>query len=79
MLHFLPSKTEDSSDEVVDWPIIPEIDAVLKRAQTLAPQLGYATLSKTNKARQRRMGGGEEARLRYRRAAGGSTRCARND
>lgn len=39
VLHFVPSKTEDSSGEVVDWPPPPEIDAVLKRAQALMPQL----------------------------------------
>jgi hypothetical protein len=40
VIHFVPSKTEDSSGELVDWPITPEIDAVLKRAKALAPQLG---------------------------------------
>lgn len=40
LIHFVPSKTEDSSGKVVDWPITPEIDAVPKRAQALAPQLG---------------------------------------
>lgn len=34
VIHFLPSKTEDSTGEAVDWPITPEIDAVLERART---------------------------------------------
>ncbi|WAL80999.1 tyrosine-type recombinase/integrase [Pandoraea sp. XJJ-1] len=37
VIHFLPSKTEDSSGLAVDWPITPEIDAVLKRARKLEP------------------------------------------
>jgi integrase len=35
VLHFLPSKTEQSSAATVDWPITPEIEAVLKRARSL--------------------------------------------
>lgn len=35
VIHFLPSKTEDSSGATVDWPITPEIERVLKRARTL--------------------------------------------
>lgn len=35
VIHFVPTKTEDSTAEAVDWPITPEIKAVLKRAQTL--------------------------------------------
>ncbi|WP_233451366.1 tyrosine-type recombinase/integrase [Paraburkholderia caribensis] len=40
VIHFVPSKTEDSSGEMVAWPITPEIADVLKRAKALAPQLG---------------------------------------
>lgn len=35
VIHFVPTKTEDSTAEAVDWPITPEIKAVLTRAQTL--------------------------------------------
>ena len=35
VIHFVPSKTEDSTGEPVDWPITPEIAAVLKRAKEL--------------------------------------------
>jgi integrase len=40
VIHFVPSKTEDSSGEMVDWPITPEIDAVLQRAKLLEPAFG---------------------------------------
>lgn len=40
VIHFVPSKTEDSSGEIVDWPITPEIQAVLWRARALAPTFG---------------------------------------
>jgi integrase len=35
VIHFIPSKTEDSTGEAVDWPITPEVAAVLKRAKGL--------------------------------------------
>lgn len=35
VIHFVPSKTEDSSGVAVDWPITPEIAAVLDRARSL--------------------------------------------
>ena len=35
VIHFLPSKTEDSSGVAVDWPITPEIAAVLDRVREL--------------------------------------------
>lgn len=35
VIHFVPTKTEDSTAEAVDWPITPEIKAVLKRAQSI--------------------------------------------
>lgn len=35
VIHFLPSKTEDSSGAAVDWPITPEIAAVLDRVREL--------------------------------------------
>jgi integrase len=34
VIHFLPSKTRDSSGLAVDWPITPEIDAVLELARS---------------------------------------------
>lgn len=40
VIHFLPTKTEDSSGEMVDWPITPEIAAVLERARKLDPAFG---------------------------------------
>ncbi|HGL5074131.1 TPA: tyrosine-type recombinase/integrase [Burkholderia multivorans] len=40
VIHFVPSKTEDSSGETVDWPITPEIQAVLARAKALEPTFG---------------------------------------
>lgn len=33
VIHFVPTKTEDSTGEAVDWPITPQIEKVLKRAQ----------------------------------------------
>lgn len=35
VIHFRPSKTRDSSGIAVDWPITPEIDAVLKRVRSI--------------------------------------------
>ncbi len=35
IIHFVPTKTEETSAATVDWPITPEIDAVLKRARSL--------------------------------------------
>lgn len=35
VIHFTPSKTEDSSGATVDWPVTPEIDRLLKRARAL--------------------------------------------
>jgi len=35
LIHFRPSKTRDSSGVAVDWPITPEIDAVLEIARGL--------------------------------------------
>jgi integrase len=40
VIHFVPTKTADSSGEAVDWPITPDIDAVLNRARLLAPTFG---------------------------------------
>lgn len=40
VIHFLPTKTEDSSGEAVDWPLTSEIEAVLSRAKALAPVFG---------------------------------------
>lgn len=35
VIHFMPSKTRDSSGLAVDWPITPDIDAVLERARSI--------------------------------------------
>lgn len=35
VIHFVPTKTEDSTGEAVDWPITPEIAEVLRRAKAL--------------------------------------------
>lgn len=40
VIHFVPTKTEDSSGEAVDWPITADIDAVLARAKLLEPAFG---------------------------------------
>jgi integrase len=40
VIHFVPTKTEESSGEAVDWPITPEIDAVLARPKRLDPAFG---------------------------------------
>jgi integrase len=40
VIHFVPTKTEDSSGEAVDWPITADIDAVLTRAKLLEPAFG---------------------------------------
>jgi integrase len=34
VIHFMPSKTRDSSGLAIDWPITPEIDTVLERARS---------------------------------------------
>jgi integrase len=34
VIHFVPSKTRESSGIAIDWPITPEIEAVLERART---------------------------------------------
>jgi hypothetical protein len=46
MIHFVPSKTEDSSGEAVDWPITAEIRAVLDRAKLLEPLSEYVIRDK---------------------------------
>lgn len=35
VIHFVPSKTEDSSGVAVDWPITPEVGAVLDRVREI--------------------------------------------
>lgn len=40
VIHFVPTKTEESSGEAVDWPITPDIEAVLSRARLLEPAFG---------------------------------------
>lgn len=41
LIHFVPTKTEDSSGEAVDCAITPEIRAVLERAKKLEPLSEY--------------------------------------
>jgi integrase len=40
VIHFRPSKTRDSSGLSVDWPITPEIDAVLEKARSIGKVKG---------------------------------------
>jgi integrase len=40
VIHFRPSKTRDSSGIAVDWPITPEIDAVLTMAKSIGKVKG---------------------------------------
>lgn len=47
VIHFEPSKTEDSSGVAVDWPITTEIAAVLKRAKKLQPICDYVIRDKS--------------------------------
>lgn len=45
LIRFLPTKTEDSSGAAVDWPITPEIEAVLKRAEELRRRVKVQSIS----------------------------------
>ncbi len=45
VIHFVPSKTEDSSGEAVDWPITPEIEDVLRRAKELRRNIKVQALA----------------------------------
>ncbi|KVO11767.1 tyrosine-type recombinase/integrase [Burkholderia ubonensis] len=49
VIHFVPTKTEDSSGEAVDWPITPDIDAVLARAKLLDPAFGQTYVIRDKK------------------------------
>ncbi|MGE5623102.1 MAG: tyrosine-type recombinase/integrase [Bacillota bacterium] len=49
LIHFEPSKTEDSSGVAVDWPITREIGAVLKRAKKLEPICDYVIRDRNGK------------------------------
>lgn len=40
VIHFVPTKTEDSTGGAVDWPITPEIDSVLRRAKSIGKVKG---------------------------------------
>ena len=51
IIHFLPSKTQDSSGEAVDVPVTPEIDAVLERARKLQPLSDYVIRDKHGNAK----------------------------
>ncbi|CAG2144246.1 hypothetical protein LMG31506_02964 [Cupriavidus yeoncheonensis] len=45
VIHFVPSKTADSSGEAVDWPITPEIEEVLRRAKELRRSIKVQALA----------------------------------
>jgi len=45
VIHFVPSKTADSSGEAVDWPISPEIEDVLRRAKELRRDIKVQALA----------------------------------
>lgn len=49
VIHFEPSKTEDSSGVAVDWPVTQEILAVLQRAKKLQPICDYVIRDKKGK------------------------------
>lgn len=50
LIRFVPTKTEDSSGEAVDWPLTPEIEEVLKRAKKIEPIGGdYVVRDKNGK------------------------------
>lgn len=49
VIHFEPSKTEDSSGVAVDWPITQEILSVLTRAKKLQPICDYVIRDKKGK------------------------------
>ncbi|SNT33349.1 Phage integrase family protein [Noviherbaspirillum humi] len=49
VIHFEPSKTEDSSGAAVDWPVTQEILAVLSRAKKLQPICDYVIRDKAGK------------------------------
>jgi integrase len=69
-IHFVPSKTEESTGEVVDWPITPEIDSVLKRAKGLAPQLGQRYVVHDENGNQKTDDACRECWLKAKRRAG---------
>ncbi|MBB6101867.1 hypothetical protein F4827_001715 [Paraburkholderia bannensis] len=50
VIHFMPSKTQDSSGIAVDWPITPEIDAVLEIARGLGKIKGPHVIHKATGA-----------------------------
>ncbi|GMG89615.1 hypothetical protein Cmtc_08350 [Cupriavidus sp. TKC] len=45
VIHFIPSKTADSSGEAVDWPLTPEIKDVLRRAKELRQSIKVQALA----------------------------------
>lgn len=49
VIHFVPTKTEDSSGEAVDWPLTPDIEAVLARAKLLDPAFGQTYVIRDKK------------------------------
>lgn len=51
VIHFVPTKTEDSSGEAVDWPLTPDIEAVLARAKLLDPAFGQTYVIRDRKGK----------------------------
>ncbi|KVX62436.1 integrase [Burkholderia stagnalis] len=49
VIHFVPTKTEDSSGQAVDWPLTPDIEAVLARAKLLDPAFGQTYVIRDKK------------------------------
>ncbi|MCW3543475.1 tyrosine-type recombinase/integrase [Burkholderia cenocepacia] len=49
VIHFVPTKTEDSSGEAVDWPLTQDIEAVLARAKLLDPAFGQTYVIRDKK------------------------------
>lgn len=70
VIHFVPSKTEDSSGEVVDWPITPEIQAVLARARALEPRFGQRYVVRDENGAQKTMAACRDAWRDAKRRAG---------
>lgn len=48
VIHFVPTKTEDTTAEAVDWPLTPEIEAVLERARSLGTVKGQYVIHSKN-------------------------------
>ena len=70
VIHFVPTKTEDSSGEAVDWPITPDIEAVLTRAKLLEPAFGQTYVIRDRKGKPRTAAACREAWLGAKERAG---------